>query len=212
MDLYFSPLACSLATRISLYEAGAEAGYIEVDPKTKRLVEDGSDYLKVYPLGMVPAIRLDDGAVLTENAAILQYVAERFPDANLAPRSGIERTRLQQWLCFIGTELHKSLFIPLFDKKAPEGTAANALAKGESRLAYLNDHLTGREFLLDHFTVADAYLYTVLNWSMATPVKFDRFPAIQDYFTRMQKRPSVAKAFREELALYKAEMSRHKAA
>ena len=167
---------------------------------------------KVYPLGLVPAIRLDDGALLTENAAILQYVAERFPDANLAPRSGLERTRLQQWLCFIGTELHKGLFIPLFDKKAPEGTAGNTLAKGESRLAFLNDHLAGREFLLDHFTVADAYLYTVLNWSMATPVKFDRFPAIQDYFARMQKRPSVAKAFREELALYKAEMSRHKAA
>jgi glutathione S-transferase len=212
MDLYFSPLACSLATRIALYEAGADAAFIEVDPKTKRIVDDGSDYLKVYPLGMVPAIRLDDGALLTENAAILQYVAERFPDANLAPRSGIERARLQQWLCFIGTELHKGLFIPLFDKKAPEGTVANTLAKGESRLAYLNDHLTGREFLLDHFTVADAYLYTILNWSMATPVKFDRFPAIQDYFARMQKRPSVAKAFREELALYKAEMSRHKAA
>jgi glutathione S-transferase len=212
MDLYFSPLACSLATRIALYEAGAEAGFIEVDPKSKRIVDDGSDYLKVYPLGLVPAIRLDDGALLTENAAILQYIAERFPGANLAPRSGLERARLQQWLCFIGTELHKGLFIPLFDKKAPEGTAANALAKGESRLAYLNDHLTGREFLLDHFTVADAYLYTVLNWSMATPVKFDRFPAIQDYFTRMQQRPSVAQAFREELALYKAEMSRHKAA
>jgi glutathione S-transferase len=212
MDLYFSPLACSLATRIALYEAGADAGFIEVDPKTKRIVDDGSDYLKVYPLGMVPAIRLDDGALLTENAAILQYLAERFPDANLAPRSGLERARLQQWLCFIGTELHKGLFIPLFDKKAPEGTAANTLAKGESRLAFLNDHLSGREFLLDQFSVADAYLYTVLNWSMATPVKFDRFPAIQDYFARMQKRPSVAKAFREELALYKAEMSRHKAA
>jgi glutathione S-transferase len=212
MDLYFSPLACSLATRISLYEAGVQAGFIEVDPKTKRIVDDGSDYLQVYPLGMVPAIRLDDGALLTENAAILQYVAERFPDANLAPRAGIERTRLQQWLCFIGTELHKGLFMPLFDKKAPEGTVAHTLAKGESRLALLNDHLTGREFLLDHFTVADAYLYTILNWSMATPVKFDRFPAIQDYFARMQQRPSVAKAFREELALYKAEMSRHKAA
>jgi glutathione S-transferase len=212
MDLYFSPLACSLATRIALYEAGADAGFIEVDPKTKRIVDDGSDYLKVYPLGMVPAIRLDDGGLLTENAAILQYVAERFPDASLAPRAGPERARLQQWLCFIGTELHKGLFIPLFDKKAPEGTAANALAKGESRLAWLNDHLNGREFLLDQFSVADAYLYTVLNWSMATPVKFDRFPAIQDYFARMQKRPSVAKAFREELALYKAEMSRHKAA
>ena len=129
-----------------------------------------------------------------------------------APKVGIERARLQQWLCFIGTELHKGLFIPLFDKKAPEGTAANTLAKGESRLAYLNDYLTGREFLLDTFSVADAYLYTVLNWSRATPVKFDRFPAIDGYFKRLQKRPSVAKAFSEELALYKAEMARHKAA
>jgi glutathione S-transferase len=212
MDLYFSPLACSLATRIALYEAGAQAGFIQVDPKTKRIVPDGADYLKVYPLGLVPAIRLDDGALLTENAAVLQYIAERFPDANLAPRAGIERTRLQQWLGFIGTEIHKGLFIPLFDKKAPDGTVASTLAKGESRLAYLNEHLTGREFLLDQFSVADAYLYTVLNWSMATPVKLDRFPALQDYFTRMQKRPSVAKAFREELALYKAEMERHKAA
>jgi glutathione S-transferase len=212
MDLYFSPLACSLATRIALYEAGADAGFIEVDPKTKRIMDDGSDYIQVYPLGLVPAIRLDGGALLTENAAILQYVADQFPDANLAPKSGIERARLQQWLCFIGTELHKGLFIPLFDRQAPEGTAANTLAKGESRLAYLNDYLTGREFLLDRFTVADAYLYTVLNWSMATPVKFDRFPAIQAYFDRLKARPSIAKAFGEELALYKAEMARHKAA
>jgi glutathione S-transferase len=212
MELYFSPLACSLATRIALYEAGAKARFIEVDPKTKRIMDDGSDYLKVYPLGMVPAIRMDDGALLTENAAILQHVAERFPRANLAPQSGIARTRLQQWLCFIGTELHKGLFVPLFDKKAPEGTVANTLAKGESRLAYLNEYLTGRDFLLEHFTVADAYLFTVLNWSMATPVKFDRFPAIQAYYTRMQKRPSIANAFGEELALYKAEMARHKAA
>jgi glutathione S-transferase len=212
MDLYFSPLACSLATRISLYEAGAAAGFIEVDPKTKRVMTDGSDYLAVYPLGLVPAIRLEDGGLLTENAAILQYVAERFPAANLAPKSGLDRTRLQQWLCFIGTELHKGLFVPLFDKKAPPGTVENTLAKAESRLAYLDGYLTGREFLLDHFTVADAYLYTVLNWSMATPVKFDRFPAIKSYYARMQKRPSIAKAFAEELALYKAELARHKAA
>jgi glutathione S-transferase len=212
MDLYFSPLACSLATRIALYEAGAQAGFIEVDPKTKRIMADGSDYREVYPLGMVPAIRMDDGALLTENAAILQYVAERFPAANLAPKDGLQRTRLQQWLCFIGTELHKGLFVPLFDKQAPAGTAENTLAKGESRLAYLNDYLTGREFLLDHFTVADAYLYTVLNWSMATPVKFDRFPAIQSYFKRMRERPSIAKALGEELALYKAEVARHQQA
>jgi glutathione S-transferase len=212
MDLYFSPLACSLATRISLYEAGAKAGFIEVDPKTKRIMSDGSDYTKVYALGMVPAIRMDDGALLTENAAILQYIAAQFPEANLAPKDGVARARLQQWLCFIGTELHKGLFVPLFDKKAPQGTAENTLAKGESRLAYLNDYLTGREFLLDHFTVADAYLYTVLNWSMATPVKFDRLPAIQSYFKRMQQRPSIAKAFGEELALYKAELARHQQA
>jgi glutathione S-transferase len=212
MDLYFSPLACSLATRIALYEADAKAGFIEVDPKTKRIMDDGADYLKVYPLGLVPALRMEDGALLTENAAILQYVAAQFPSANLAPQDGVARARLQQWLCFIGTELHKGLFIPLFDKKAPQGTAENALAKGESRLAYLNEHLTGREYLLDHFTVADAYLYTVLNWSMATPVKFDRFPAIQSYFKRMQERPSIKRAFTEELALYKAELARHKAA
>ncbi len=212
MDLYFSPLACSLATRISLYEAGAHARFIEVDPKDKRIMNDGSDYTQVYPLGLVPALRTDDGALITENAAILQYVAEQFPAANLAPKGGLARTRLQQWLCFIGTELHKGLFIPLFDRKAPEGTAANVLAKAEARLAYLNNHLTGREFLLDSFSVADAYLYTVLNWSMATPVKFDRYPAIAAYFERMKKRPSVAKAFSEELALYKAEQARHKQA
>ena len=212
MDLYFSPLACSLATRISLYEAGATAGFIEVDPKTKRIMNDGSDYLKVYPLGLVPALRMDDGALLTENAAILQYVAAQFPDAGLAPQDGVARARLQQWLCFIGTELHKGLFIPLFDKKAPPGTVESALAKGEPRLAYLNDYLAGREYLLDRFTVADAYLYTVLNWSMATPVKFDRFPAIQGYFTRMRERPSIKRAFGEEFTLYKAELDRHKAA
>src|SRR5436190_22230408 len=102
MDLYFSPLACSLATRIALYEAGADAGYIEVDPKTKRIMDDGSDYCEVYQLGLVPAIRIEDGSLLTENAAILQYVADRFPQANLAPKDGIERAKLQQWLCFVG--------------------------------------------------------------------------------------------------------------
>ncbi|HMK80454.1 MAG TPA: glutathione binding-like protein [Xanthobacteraceae bacterium] len=212
MDLYFSPLACSLASRIALYEAGAEATFLEVDPKTKRIMDDGSDYLKVYPLGLVPALRMDDGALLTENAAILQYVAAQFPAANLAPKDGVARARLQQWLCFIGTELHKALFVPLFDKKAPQGLAEHVQAKGESRLAYLNDYLAGRDYLLDQFTVADAYLYTVLNWSMATPVKFDRFPAIQSYFTRLQQRPSIKRAFSEELALYKAELARHKAA
>ena len=115
MQLYFAPLACSMATRIALYEAGADADYIYRD-HTKRL-PDGSDFHAINPLGMVPTLRTDDGELLTENAAILQYVAERFPNAELAPAGGIQRARMQQWLCYIGTELHKALFIPLLDKK-----------------------------------------------------------------------------------------------
>jgi glutathione S-transferase len=211
MELYFSPLACSLASRIALYEAQADARFTEVDPKTKRTA-DGIDYLTVYPLGMVPLIRLDDGSLLSENAAILQYIAARYPDAELGARDDLERARLQQWLGFIGTELHKALFIPLFDTALGDDAKQHALAKGKSRLAYLNNYLTGREFLLDRFTVADAYLYTVLNWSMATPVDLAPWPAVQSYFKRLQTRPSIVKAFKEELALYKAEQIRHQAA
>jgi glutathione S-transferase len=211
MHLYFSPLACSMATRIALYEAGAEAGYIYADPRTKRL-PDGSDFRAVNPLGLVPVLRTDDGDVLTENAAILQYVAERFPDAELAPAGGIERTRLQQWLCFIGTELHKALFVPLLDSKAPAEARTYAAAKAESRLGYLDRYLAGREFLLDRFSVADAYLYTVLNWSRATPIDVTQWPAIRAYLSNLRKRPSVAKAVAEEGALYAEEQARHKAA
>lgn len=212
MELYFSPMACSLASRISLYEAGADdTRFIEVDPKTKRTLSD-KDYLQIYPLGLVPLIRLDDGSLLSENAAILQYIAARYPQADLAPRDDIERARLQQWLCFIGTELHKGLFIPLFDQKAPDGTRAHTLKKYESRLNYLDNYLTGREFLLDRFSVADAYLYTILNWTAPTRVDLTPWPAIKAYHERLQKRPSVAKAFQEEFALYRAELARHQAA
>ncbi len=151
MELYFSPMACSLASRIAVYEAGAkDVNFIEVDPKTKHTV-DGADYIRIYPLGLVPLLRLDDGTVLSENAAILQYIAARYPEATLAPADDAGRARLQQWLCFIGTELHKGLFIPLFDQKAPEGTRVHTLKKYESRLNYLNNHLTGRRILARPF-------------------------------------------------------------
>jgi glutathione S-transferase len=212
MELYFSPMACSLASRIALYEAGAaDARFIEVDPKSKRTF-DGADYLEVYPLGLVPLLRLEDGSLLSENAAILQYIAARYPAAGLLPRDETERARLQQWLCFIGTELHKAFFIPLFDQKAPEGTRAHTLKKYETRLKYLNDHLTGREYLLDRFSVADAYLYAVLNWTAPTRVDLTPWPAIKCYYESLQGRPSIAKAFLEEMTLYKAELARHKAA
>lgn len=211
MQLYFSPLACSLATRISLYDAGAEATYIEVDPKTKR-TSDGKDFRDIHPLGLVPTLRTDDGDILTENAAILQHVAEVLPQAGLAPTDRRGRARLQQWLCFIGTELHKALFAPLLDAKAPEGAKAYALEKVASRLGYVEKHLTGREFLLDRFSVADAYLVTVLNWCQVTPIDLKQWPAISAYVARLRERPGVAKAFAEELKLYVEEQKRHKAA
>ena len=213
MDLYFSPLACSMATRVALYEAGEQANYLEVDPRSKRVQTDGSDFTKINPIGLVPTLRTDDGVVLTENAAILQYVADRFPQAGLGPTSGAERPRLHQWLCFIGTELHKGLFVPLLDKKAPAEVKTYVLGRYLSRLDYLEDHLKGREYLLDHFSVADAYLVTVINWTMATPpIELAKWPALKAYFDRLRTRPSVAKAIAEEFELYKAELARHKAA
>lgn len=213
MDLYFSPLACSMATRIALYEAGAGANYLEVDPRTKAVLNDGTDFTTVNPLGLVPTLRTDDGVVLTENAAILQYVADRFTQTNLGTGPGIERSRLHQWLCFIGTELHKGLFVTLLDKKAPQEAKAYVVQKNLSRLDYLDRHLTGRDYLLDHFTVADAYLVTVINWTMATPpVELAKWPALKAYYERLRARPSVAKAISEEFELYKAEIARHKAA
>lgn len=213
MDLYFTPLACSMATRIAFYEAGAEATYLEVDPKTKRVQHDNADFNTINPLSMVPALRTDDGDILTENAAILQHVADRFPEAKLNGQNPRERSRIHQWLCFIGTELHKSLFNPLLDSKAPVEMKAYILERNLSRLDYLNKYLEGREFLLDRFTVADAYLVTVLNWSMAIPqIDFANWPNVKNYLERLRKRPSVAKALSAEFELYKAEKSRHKAA
>ncbi|NMO14374.1 glutathione S-transferase [Pyxidicoccus fallax] len=209
MQLYFLPLACSLATRISLYEAGAKATYIEVDSKTKR-THDGQDFLQVNPLGLVPTVRTDEGDILTENAAILQYVADSFPRAELAPTDRKGRALLQQWLCFIGTELHKGLFMPLLDAKANEGARAYALEKGAARMDHLEKHLTGREFLLDRFSVADAYLVTVLNWTAVTPVELQKWPAISAYVARLWERPSVAKALAEERELYMQELKRQK--
>ncbi len=207
MQLYFSPLSCSMATRISLYEAGAQATYIEVDPKTKR-TRDGADYREIHPLGLVPVIRTDDGELLTENAAILQHVAERVGGA-LAVTDARERARLQQWLCFIGTELHKALFMPLLDEQAPEGARTYALGKGRARLDYLARHLEGREFLLDRFSVADAYLLTVLGWAVVTPVDLKAWPALAEYVKRGYARASVARAFAEERALFVEELARH---
>jgi glutathione S-transferase len=211
MELYFSPMSCSLATRAALYEANAHATFTYVDSQTKR-TEHGDDFLKLNPLGLVPTLRLDDGSLLTENASILQHVAARYPAAALAPSDARGVTRLQEWLSFIGTELHKALFAPLFDAAAPEAARSYALEKGSTRLDHLASRLQGREFLLDRFSVADAYLTTVLNWTRVTPIDLKRWPSVQAYVDRVRARPAYARALAEELELYRAELARRKSA
>lgn len=203
MELYFSPLACSLATRIALYEAGADARFIAVDATTKR-TEDGRDFRTIHPLSLVPALRGDDGELLLESAAILQWVAARFPEAALAPAEPRQRAQLQQWLSFIGTELHKAVFVPLLDPKAPEGAKSYALSHAASRLAVLEQQLDGRDFLLDRFSVADAYLGAILNWTRVTPVDLEPFPRLRAYQARLLGRPAVARAMSEEFSLYQS--------
>jgi glutathione S-transferase len=212
MDLYFSPLACSMATRIALNEAGASARFIQVDLRAKRVLEDGADFLAVNGMGQVPVLRTDAGELLTENPVVLQYVADRFPGAGLAPETGIERYRLQQWLGFTTTELHKAVFVPLLDPKSSEGAKSYAREKAPQRLAHLGKHLQGREFVLDRFTIADAYLATVLNWAQYGGVELAPWPAVHAYYHRMLERPSMARAVAEEMALYKAEQARRSAA
>src|SRR3954464_1394295 len=152
MQLYLSPLACSMATRIALYETGAKAQYVQRS-RDKRL-PDGSDFTAVNPLGMVPTLRTDAGELITENAAILQYVAASFPNAGLAPTSGIERARLHQWLSFVATDLHKALSLPLLSKVAPAEVKSYAANLADARFAIVEKHLGGREFLLDTFSIA----------------------------------------------------------
>src|SRR5262249_38514596 len=173
---------------------------------------DGTDYRTVNPLGLVPALRTDDGIVLLENAAILQFIADRYLAAGLAPRDGVARAKLQQWLSFIGTGLHKALVVPLFDKALAETTKAKTLETGAKRLAYLDRFLTDREFLLDRFSVADAYLFTVLNWNIATAVDLKPWPSIDAYYNRLKARPAIARALKVEFARYAEEQKRHKAA
>ncbi len=212
MELYFAPLACSLATRITAYEAGADLAFNQVDQRAKRTA-DGADFFTVSPLGQVPALRLDDGSVLTENAAVLQYVADRFPAAGLVPPAGsAARYRVQEWLSFIGTELHKGVFITLLAPTAPPEAKAHAMTRVGPVFDRLQAALRDRDTLGEGFTIADAYLVTVLNWGAHSGIDLGRWPAVQAYYQAMLKRPAVARALAEEFRLYKEELARRTAA
>jgi glutathione S-transferase len=207
MELYFAPLACSLATRMSLYEAGLPATFTRVDLKQQRL-PDGRDYGEINPMGQVPVLRIASGELLYQNAAILQHLADAAPA--IAPSERAGRNQLAQWLSFISSELHTGIFSLHFDRGTSDDIKAFARTRVARRFDYLERHLAGRDFLLDRFTVADAYLATVLNWTRATGPELASWPALQAYHGRMLARPAVARAFGEELAMYNEEQRRAK--
>ena len=201
MKLYFSPMACSLSPHIALREAGIDFQLVKVDLKNRKLSADGSDFTKINPKGYVPVLELDDGSLLTEGPAIVQYIADQKPEAGLAPTPGaLERYRLQEWLTFINSEIHKG-FSPLFNPTTPDGYKALARENLNGRLAFVAEHLAKNNFLLgERFSVADGYLFTVLNWGQWTGVDIAQWPALAAFQERVGSRPSVQAARAAEAA------------
>ena len=198
MKLYYSPGACSLSPHIVLLEAGLPYTLVKTDLKTKKTA-GGADYLTINSKGTVPAVELDDGRVLTEGPAIIQYLADQKPESGLAPRAGtFERYQLMEMLNYITSEVHKS-FSPLFN---PESSAemkqasVNALTK---KFDWLTGFLGDKTFLLGNtFSVADAYLFTVLKWTRIVKIDLAKWPALAAYQARIAQRPKVQAALKEE--------------
>ncbi|HMN82091.1 MAG TPA: glutathione transferase GstA [Burkholderiaceae bacterium] len=198
MKLYLSPGACSLSPHIVLHEAGLPHESEKVDLRARKTAS-GTDYTTINPKGYVPALVLDDGAVLTEGPAIVQYLADRKPDSGLAPSAGsLERYRLQEWLNFISTELHKQ-YSPLFNPAATDDMKKMFTDRLHGRYAWLDKQLTGRQYLMgDRFTVADAYLFTVMNWAQRLKFDMSKYPNLMAYVGRVAARPAVQAAMRAE--------------
>lgn len=198
MKLYYSPFVCSLSAHIALREAELAFELERVDLKTK-LTERGRDFLAITPKGYVPALELDDGALLTEGAAIVQYIADLRPEAQLAPRPGtFARYRLQEWLNFIATELHEQ-FTPLFAAATPSALRERQRAKLQRRIAHLERELERGPYLLgEAFSVADGYAFAVLRWARGARVDLTEFERVRDYQARVAARPAVQAAMQRE--------------
>lgn len=197
------PFTCSFAAHISCIEAGLPHAVQYVDRNTKRL-GDGRDYLAITEKGTVPALGLPDGTLLTESAAVLQYIADAAPESKLAPRAGTrERYQLVEWLNFITTELHKKHLWMIFSSKTPEEARTWARESIAAPLDFVARHLATREFLLgEHFTVADAYLFWCLFVAPHGGVSLERWPGLVEYAARIRERPTTKRAFAVEAPLY----------
>ena len=198
MKLYYSVGACSLATHIALKESGLSFETMAVTMPTHTLV-DGTDYYSINPLGYVPLLALDDGQQLHEVAVILQYVADQVPERHLAPAHGtFERYKLQEWLNFIATEIHKGLS-PLFIPNLPDDAITAVKTRLSARLQWIDSALRGKNYLMGElFTVADAYLFVVQSWSKSVGMDLSDLVNLSAFVTRMAARPAVQAALRAE--------------
>jgi glutathione S-transferase len=198
MKLYYASGACSLSPHIVAREAGIAFDIVKVDLTTKK-TEDGQDFLVLNPKGYVPALCLDNGQILTEGPAIVQYLADQKPASRLAPSAGtMERYRLQEWLSFLGTELHKS-FSPLFNQASSDDAKRVAKENITKRFTYLDQKLAGSKYLMgETFTVADAYAFTIVNWANFVGIDLKPYPNLSAYLGRIGARPKVQEALKAE--------------
>ena len=198
MKLYYAPGACSLSPHIVMHEAGLHAQTIKADLKAHKL-EDGSDYYGVNSKGYVPLLELDDGQRLSEGPAIVQYIADQVPEKKLAPPAGtMERYRLQEWLNFITSELHKGIG-GLFNPQMPEEGKAVIREKAKGRLEWTDRALEGRDYTMGSaFSVADAYLFTVVNWTKGVGIDISGMKHLTAFMERMKARPAVQAAMKAE--------------
>jgi glutathione S-transferase len=198
MKLYYSPGACSLSPHIVLREAGLDFEPVLASTKTHKL-QDGTDYYSINPKGYVPLLELDDGSRLSEGPAIVQYIADKAPAKMLAPPNGtMERYRLQEWLNFITSELHKGIG-GIFNPAMPEEAKALMRARAKGRLEWVDSQLAGKQYLMgDAFSVADAYLFTVTNWTQYTGIDIAGLANLNAYMARVAARPAVQQAMKAE--------------
>lgn len=197
MKLYYAPGVCSLSVRIALIEAGLEFESIAVNTKT-HLLADGTDFYTINPLGYVPVLELDNGERLREGPAIVQYIADQVPERQLAPAAGtLERYRLQEWLTFIGTELHKG-HSPLFAPGTPAEYKTVVAEKLMKRFAWIDEQLATKDYLMGQFSVADGYLYNVSRWGSRVGVDTSGLLHLQAFIARMNARDSVKAALQAE--------------
>ena len=198
MKLYYSPGACSLSPHIALQEAGLAYTPVLVSTKSHKL-QDGTDYYTINALGYVPVLELDNGERLREGPAIVQYIADQVPEKNLAPANGtLARYRLQEWLTFIGTELHQG-FGPLFNPATPADYQPQVRERLLKRLQWMDGQLAGKPYLMgEQFTVADGYLFTVTNWTQPTKLDISGLAHLAAYRERVGARPAVQAAMKAE--------------